>query len=38
MRKEANSKWDVIGAAFLAMAIPVFIFVGLGMAAIFGKF
>jgi hypothetical protein len=38
MQKEANSVWDVVGAALLAMAIPIFIFIGLGMAALFGKF
>jgi hypothetical protein len=38
MKKEANSMWDVIGAAFLAMAIPIFIAVGLGLAALFGEF
>lgn len=38
MRKEANSIWDVIGAAFLAMAIPIFIAVGLGLFALFGLF
>jgi hypothetical protein len=38
MQKEANSIWDVVGAALLAMAIPIFIFIGLGMAALFGKF
>jgi hypothetical protein len=38
MKKEANSVWDVVGAAFLAMAIPIFIVVGLGLAALFGKF
>ncbi len=38
MQKGANSVWDVGGAALLAMAIPIFIFIGLGMAALFGKF
>ncbi|AIC47879.1 hypothetical protein Rhola_00010850 [Rhodoluna lacicola] len=38
MKKEANSVWDIVGAAFLAMAIPIFIAVGLGLSAIFGKF
>jgi hypothetical protein len=37
MRKEASSIWDVVGAALLAMAIPLFILIGLGMAALFGK-
>ena len=36
MRKEANSVWDVIGAALLALAIPIFILVGLSLSAIFG--
>lgn len=36
MRKEANSVWDIVGAAFLALAIPIFIVVGLGLSAIFG--
>jgi hypothetical protein len=38
MKKEANSTWDVVGAALLAMAIPLFIAVGLGLAALFGQF
>jgi hypothetical protein len=38
MKKDANSTWDVVGAALLAMAIPLFIAVGLGLAAIFGQF
>lgn len=36
MKKEANTVWDVVGAALLALAIPIFIAVGLGMAALFG--
>jgi hypothetical protein len=36
MRKEANSVWDIVGAAFLALAIPIFIVVGLSLSAIFG--
>jgi hypothetical protein len=38
MRKEANTTWDVVGAALLALAIPIFIAVGLGLSALFGKF
>ena len=38
MKKDANSVWDVVGAAILAMAIPLFIAVGLGLSALFGKF
>jgi len=38
MKKEANSVWDIVGAAFLAMAIPIFIAVGLVIAALFGEF
>lgn len=38
MKKEANTVWDVVGAAFLALAIPIFIAVGLGLSAVFGKF
>ena len=38
MKKEANSVWDVVGAALLAMAIPLFIAVGLSLSALFGKF
>jgi len=38
MKKDANSVWDVVGAAFLAMAIPIFIAVGLVIAALFGQF
>ena len=38
MKKEANSVWDIVGAAFLAMAIPIFIVVGLVVAALFGEF
>ena len=38
VKKEANSTWDVVGAALLAMAIPLFIAVGLGLAALFGQF
>jgi hypothetical protein len=38
MKKDANSTWDVVGAALLAMAIPLFIAVGLGLATIFGQF
>lgn len=38
IKKEANSTWDVVGAALLAMAIPLFIAVGLGLAALFGQF
>ena len=37
MKKDANSVWDIVGAAFLAMAIPIFIAVGLGFSALFGK-
>ncbi len=36
MRKEANTTWDVVGAAILALAIPIFIV--LGLSALFGKF
>lgn len=38
VKKEANTIWDVVGAALLAMAIPLFIAVGLGLAALFGEF
>jgi len=38
VKKEANSTWDVVGAALLAMAIPLFIAVGLGLAMLFGEF
>jgi hypothetical protein len=38
MKKDANSVWDVVGAALLAMAIPIFIAAGLALSALFGKF
>jgi hypothetical protein len=38
VKKEANTTWDVVGAAILALAIPIFIAVGLGLSALFGKF
>lgn len=38
MRKEANSTGDIVGAAILALAIPLFIAIGLGLSALFGKF
>jgi hypothetical protein len=38
VKKEANSTWDVVGAAFLALAIPIFIVAGLVLAVIFGEF
>lgn len=38
MKKDANSVWDVVGAALLAMAIPIFIATGLVLSALFGKF
>jgi hypothetical protein len=38
VKKEANSTWDVVGAAILALAIPLFIAVGLIAASLFGQF